>query len=859
MFTYFIQFLVAIATSILLAPKQKIQNPKPSNLNDFSFPTAMDRPIPIFWGTIKQPGPNCIWAGDFSNKAVKVKSGNWLTGKTTQIVNYKYNFGFQLALGMGKSGIKLKKIYYDDHIIFENSGATAGRYTIVDKQNLFGGDKSGGGVAGTFEFFDGKSSQAESAYVAAKTGYSTGKLKGLCHIVFENFYLGTADYIKNIAFELSHFPGGTNLTSSIDEGVANIGGDANPAYIALDLLLNPNYGAGVSALVDTASFSAAAEILAEEGCGMSYLWDSTRTYKDVIREIEAHTNGVIRQNNVTGKYEFKLIRNDFVVDNLPIISEVNTKKLVSYNRSNISSLHTEVRVKFNDRNSDYNARTANVKNIGTYYQKGQRSSTIDKEYMGFTNRTNAIRAAARDLIPVSIDLCQVQLECNRTISSLNLGDAVLFKRKDIGLEDGIVMRITSMDVGTNKNGTISIDLMEDYFSFYEKISYEIGGDNGGSTGGGTLDAADLSNVGIIECPTFFAPDARTKKRMFVLGARNLNGGLALGYTLREERVSGYSLGIPTSAKFYDVTATAGGDLFEFTPFATVSATFKPFQTELRVKSNDNLTEIDARSYAEILEGENIAYIASETGDEYIGFTHVTYDAILNEFVLHNCARGLFDTIPRSHQTFVKVWFVTEGAAISAGYENFTLSNYESYSRFKLLTVTPNDKLTDNEATTRSKIWESRYARPIAPGHLRVNGQGPYGFGTLSSEPSPTEVDYYMGGPRTIEIDGSAPDLTITFSRRDHTVQQVLESETEYDQPLSNVKHNIIITNTLTNTVVKTVNNLVGNSYTWDTEVADGGRFTNLKVEVEAVLFDGSTEKSKSLFKSFIRVDSIQAS
>lgn len=75
--TFLIQLAVLVVSSYVsaaLAPKPP--KPKPASLTDFDVPTAEEgRPIPVVFGTVWVTGPNVIWYGDLSTKAIKTSGG----------------------------------------------------------------------------------------------------------------------------------------------------------------------------------------------------------------------------------------------------------------------------------------------------------------------------------------------------------------------------------------------------------------------------------------------------------------------------------------------------------------------------------------------------------------------------------------------------------------------------------------------------------------------------------------------------------------------------------------------------------------------------------------------------------------
>lgn len=77
MFQILIQIAIMIVSAVLsyaLTPKPK--PPKPASLDDFDLPTAEEgREIPVVFGEVWVKGPNVIWYGDLSSRAIRTKSG----------------------------------------------------------------------------------------------------------------------------------------------------------------------------------------------------------------------------------------------------------------------------------------------------------------------------------------------------------------------------------------------------------------------------------------------------------------------------------------------------------------------------------------------------------------------------------------------------------------------------------------------------------------------------------------------------------------------------------------------------------------------------------------------------------------
>ena len=73
MFEYLVAYIVILAISMALAPKNKQEGMKPG---EFKAPTAEEgREIPVLFGTRDITAPNVVWYGDVTTKAIRKKGG----------------------------------------------------------------------------------------------------------------------------------------------------------------------------------------------------------------------------------------------------------------------------------------------------------------------------------------------------------------------------------------------------------------------------------------------------------------------------------------------------------------------------------------------------------------------------------------------------------------------------------------------------------------------------------------------------------------------------------------------------------------------------------------------------------------
>lgn len=68
-------FVGALVLVSVIRPKVSQPGQKPAGIGDFQAPTAQEREIPVLFGTRECKGPNVLWYGDLSTKAIHAKGG----------------------------------------------------------------------------------------------------------------------------------------------------------------------------------------------------------------------------------------------------------------------------------------------------------------------------------------------------------------------------------------------------------------------------------------------------------------------------------------------------------------------------------------------------------------------------------------------------------------------------------------------------------------------------------------------------------------------------------------------------------------------------------------------------------------
>ena len=198
MWTIAIALLLLIASVALI--KTKLSKPKAAGIEDFSFPTAAERPIQVLAGTRRISGPNVLWYGDLKTSPIKKVTKTGFSSKKTTI-GYRYHMGVQLGICHGPDVI-LRGIKVGDKLAW--AGTSTGGAISIDKPTLFGGDENGsGGISGTLRFYSGTLTQPSSDYLIGQVGAElVSPIRGVSYAVMEGMYIGNSSSPQAVVLAL---------------------------------------------------------------------------------------------------------------------------------------------------------------------------------------------------------------------------------------------------------------------------------------------------------------------------------------------------------------------------------------------------------------------------------------------------------------------------------------------------------------------------------------------------------------------------------------------------------------------------------------------------------------------------------
>ncbi|MCK2116538.1 phage tail protein [Pseudomonas juntendi] len=679
---YFVIMLIMMVVAMRMAKTP--DNAKAAGIEDFSFPTAAERPVQVLYGTRKLGGSNVLWYGDLSTRAIKQKVKTGFSSKKVT-VGYKYYMGVQLGICHGPD-VTLKQIWFDDDVAWQ--GEVQNGSFEINKPELFGGEEKNGGVSGKVSFYNGDLAQAANDYLQRVVGVDiVSPLRSLCYAVLEGFYIGNSETPAKVSFVCSRFP----KSPAGNTGLEIVGDDANPAYVIYEFLTDQRFGASISkSLVDIATFESVAQVLLNEGYGVSGVVDSSKAALNIVDDLLKIINGNLVTDATTGRLKLKIVREDYDIATLPVVDSSNIKNLSNFNRGSLDTAVNEVKVKYLSIADGFTERTATAQNLGLRIHKGD-SDGVSYDTPSVSTAALAAKIAQREMRPLSVPLATCVVECNRSMFDAEMCDVVLLSWPPLAVEN-MVMRIMGVDLGSLEDSTIQLSLTQDVFGVTNTV-YSDGSDK--TWVKPTFDPVSPPSLQIVEAPAIFASAAGLTRSLLVM-AEQPSYGQQYKLITRQDGEGWADHG--------DAAFTPVFELIDTMPTGAWAAEEGPV-------IRGSVDELDSYSVSENRQALGILWIDGEwlSYESTIQLTNTTCR-------LNNIRRGLFGTLPREHQPGGKIWAVSEGHGITNGQFSTGSTVY-----VKTLVQTQTRRQTMDESTEQSHVVKGTNDQPFPPGHLRVNG------------------------------------------------------------------------------------------------------------------------------------------
>lgn len=708
-----IYYAAIFILSELLRPKPP--DAKAVAFEDYGFPSVdPNRRIPVIWGNVRIDSPHTIDVLTYRTRRIRARAGLF----TRVTTGHKYFVS--IALGIARNGCTLRKIYFDDQLVWSGSMAPSANGTtgtILDG-DFYGGSGQGGGISGSFTYHAGGSAQNTPALMAQYQSPTPG-YRHVSMVIFNDFYFGNTGSMPRISFELERYPNTLGIgaarfiVTSPDES-PNVPDLAVPEIIH-EVLTDLDWGLGVSSVNDirTASFTAAAATLVDEANGMSLKWMRGDNMEEIIRTCLAQIDGMLYRDPTDGKWTMKLARPDYLTSPLTVMDvDDNNSQLIRFNRSAWDETYNTVHVTHTDRASReapspaVEFDTANFEIVGTH-------EVLTVPYPGCYSRTLAQNLAAREIHQASFPLVQVELDVQRGAYDLNPGDVFRWSNDALGVTQ-MFMRIVKMSLGTLEIGKIRLVAYQDIFgvgyTLFDNPQPRAYVPKGGA-------ATAIATGHAFEQPYFLNrldPDTLTP------------GGTHRPLLLMKAPQN--------NALTYDVYSRTGSSSYtqedvdgDYVPVAqlvdAMNEASSPWDMPGAILVN-NASRLSAIAVATLSQrqegGANLAVIYSVTSplqrEEYISFESLT-DNGDGTYTLNHVQRGVMDTLPKSWPAGTNVWFLDDGIPPT------TIDDYTAAQTvdFKLYTRTGTDLAAT--AFDASVTFANRVNRPLAPANFRIASSG----------------------------------------------------------------------------------------------------------------------------------------
>ena len=607
------------------------------------------------------------------------------------VTGFKYMMGVHLIACHGPVD-SVNKIIIGEREAWSGTQTTSGTITI-NKPDLFGGDGREGGVVGDVDILMGEGTQPRNTYLAAQQGPNCSGYRGLLSLVFKQFQWASGNpYFKSPWLEVTRVLAGWGDNGVWNAADAKIGTlDMNPAHMIYQAMTHPAWGMGYSPSdMNDAVMRACATKLKNENFGLSLEWDTQTSIEDFVANILEHISGSMGVNLSTGKFELKLIRDDYNINDLLELNESNILELRSFQRAAYGDSANEVVVTYTDR--EQNDKTIAVQDVASIAAQGAVIS-VTRNYPGIREASLAARVAMRDLKTLSTPLAKVNLTTNRVTWDKEKGDVVRLNWPDLQIS-GAAFRIIDIDKGTLTNGAINVTLVEDIFGLPDNA----------------YSAAPISQW----VDTVVPPIAVDAGKAFEVPYYEIvrSTSLANQATLLPDYGFGFfmaSRGAVRSALNYvlasspDNTTYSNAGVGHFSPAGSLVAPITAIQETITLTGAFDLNE---------------AVLSADGGYAYIGNECVSVISVTPSTGVVAIKRGILDTVPSAHAAGVKVFFYSRDVVARDSTEH---TDGETVY-YKPRPTTGTGTLDLDDAQSVMLVMSNRASRPYPPGQFKVDGQ-----------------------------------------------------------------------------------------------------------------------------------------
>lgn len=456
----------------------------------------------------------------------------------------------------------------------------------------------------------------------------------------------------------------------------------NAAHILYDSLVARDMQCEPVGLVNDTSFRAAADRLYAERFGLCAVYEGG-SIEDFQQRICDIIGGCLTQSIVDGQYYLDLIRGDYVLDDLPIITADDIVEF-SQEPSILPEQPNQVSVEWFDPQEKSDRATAPLQALGAIQAAGGVIPET-RTYREIPVEALALRVGARDLQALAAPTSRFRLTLNRRIFDLRPGRPFRLQYPPEGLGD-IVCVLGDVDTGTLTDGRIRIVAVQDVYGFPDTVY--VGEESGLAQPPATTPESSPHQL-LLEAPFVELVGNLSRADLAALPS-----DIGMVMTAATRSTTGLNYAVHTAADGEDYAA--GGNA-EWCPTALINEVSSYIDTTFTLTAGIDLDDVQVGTWAQ-WDSEIVRVDA--------------LDVVAGTITL---GRGCVDTVPVLHLASSRLFFCGDWAGTDEReyVEGDTV-------RAKLLTRTSTEELPLESAPELSTTIVGRQSRPYPPGQFKVN-------------------------------------------------------------------------------------------------------------------------------------------
>ena len=559
--------------------------------------------------------------------------------------------------------------------------------------------------------------------------------------------------------------------------------DMNPAHIIYRAWTDQHQGmAYAPAMIDDDAMRYCAQLLYDEGFGISLYWARQESIENFVAEVCRHADLLQSINPRTGQLKLIALRDDYDIEDLPEITENEIIEVVEWQEAAAGEGSNTITVTYEDRNGDQQAVTYQNRAAALHY--GVIAQTID--YPGIATAELAMRVAERECRKSSGHLAKGRIKCNRAPWDIMPGAVFVLSHGPEGIGP-IVVRVLEWNGGTLTNGAITLTIVQDVFSLKQEVSRFF--PQRGEWAAPDTDAAPCEIETVQELPYWMALQAFGVAET---AAMPESAGYVLALGARPTPLT-TNIDIWTGVPPNPITQTAE-DRGVVPVAALADALDYLDDTEILITAGIDLDDVQPGWLAQIGEGAGAEFVQVDGIDG----AHI------------DLARGVLDTVPHRWPAGTKIYFIDRDQREWP----FSPAQYADGDTVtvQLQTGSQSGEIDIEEAAELPITMAARIILPYTPGAILING-----------EAQPDDDPPITGA------------VTITWHHRDRAAQgsTIITQDDAADYgPESGTTYRTWAIDDDDDNVIDSASGLTGKTWTPDLSTVSGAILLRLEVQSE---------------------------